>query len=252
MNKLYLVVVLSLATTAGTLFSKTTDCFQPYHVRIVNQSGGEAELIRSRNISGLRKGLSNAIKNYKSKDIVVEESGASVTIEYGPEDKEKTERINFYEKTGAIPTLFLKGSNVEVRGFSQHPGQQYNVTIRNESGGKAKIINACNVSAKGDIEDGSSRDVRVHAGSTLTMSIGPKGYKKTYKIRFSTPVEGGKPTITLQQGSLFHPAITGKDIRFGSGRATQNKPRIKLGPKEQEEKVKAGACSKNMRADFHG
>lgn len=251
MNKLYLVVALSLATTAS-IFSKTTDCFQPYHVRVVNQSGGHAELIRSKNISGIRKGMKSAIPNYKTQDIVVESLGASITIEHGPEDKEKTDRISFYDKTGTVPTIVLKGTTIEARGFSQHQGQQYNVAIRNESGGKAKVVNSCNAIAHGEIEEGATQNVRVHSGSTLTLNMGPKGYKRMYKIRFSTPVEGGKPMIVLQKPGMFRAAITGRDIRFGSGRATMNKPAVRLGPKEQPEKIKSGACGKNIKSDFHG
>lgn len=252
MNRLYLAVVLSLVASTATTFSKTTDCFQPYHVRIINQSGGEAELIRSKNISGIRKGLKYAIPNYRTKDIVVESLGASVTVEHGPEDKEKTDRISFYDKTGTVPTLLLKGSSIEVRGFSQRQGQQYTVAIRNESGGKAKLISACNASIHGDIDNGATQNVRVHSGSTITLNMGPKGYKKMYKIRFSTPVEGGKPTIILQKPGMFRAAITGQDIRFGSGRATMNKPTINLGPKKQPERIKSGACGKNIKSDFHG
>ena len=252
MNRFKVAIAISLAMLASTAFGKVTDCFNPYHVRVVNQSGGEAELKRSRNISGWRKGINNAIKNYNSKDIVVENLGASLTVEHGPEDKEKTDSLKFYEKTGAVPMVILKGTSIETRGFNTQRGPQYNVVIKNESGGKAKIVGSCEAAVRGDIDNKSSRDVKVRSGSTITISMGPKGNKKEYKIRFSTPTEGGKPTIRLQQGGWFRPAITGSDVRFGAGRVNGFNQPVKLGPKGDEPKVKSGACGKSKKADMHG
>ena len=251
MNK-FTVITLSLAFMASSAFgSKTTQCFNPYHVRIVNQSGGPAELLRSKDVAGIRKGNSHAIPNYKSQDVVIQELGAELTIEHGPEDKEKTDRISFYEKTGPLPTIVLKGNTIEARGFNQQHAQQYNVAIRNESGGKAKIVSSCNAAIKGDIDDRTTKDVRVHSGSTVTLNMGPKGSKRMYTIRFSTPIEGGKPMIVLQQGGWFRPAITGKDIRFGATSVSSDRPTMKFGPKESGKKLRAGACGKSREVKRH-
>lgn len=260
MNKKYAVIALSLALIAPNAGAKTTKCFNPYQVRVSNQSGGPAELKGSINVSGFRKGINNAIPNFKSQDVVVEEMGASMRVEHGPEGKEKVDKITFYEKTGPIPMVILKGTTIEVRGFNVHQGQQYNVVIKNQSGGIAKVLGTCDAAIRGDIDNGSSRDVKVRSGSTISLNMGPKGNKKSYKIRFSTAVEGGKPTITLNEPSKglfdiagwFRSAIVGQDVRFGAAKLNTMNRSIKLGPKNEGPKTRSGCLGKDKKAEMHG
>ena len=98
MNKVVLALAVSLSFLASTAHAKSR-CFTPYDVRIVNQSGGPAELKGSRDVSGMRRG--DEVPTGRSKRIVVEDIGASARFEFGEEKAESTKSVEFYGKTGA-------------------------------------------------------------------------------------------------------------------------------------------------------
>ncbi len=102
--------------------------------------------------------------------------------------------------------------------------------------------------------DDSSQNIKVRPGAELTIEFGPKKMKKAYKIKFSTPVVGKKPSVTLQQGGFFTPAIQGKDIHIGVVRAAAVNDQVNLGPRKYGKKTKSGCMGrgKTTPAKMHG
>ena len=246
MNKFIIALALSAGLLAST--AQADHCFTPYDVRIVNQSGGPAELKSSKNISGIRR--EDEINNGTSQVVRVEDLGAQARFEFGPEKEEVTKSVPFYEKTGVVATVVLgsKGA-ISTSGFNTKAGEKYEVTIKNQSGGYVDVLQSCDVAFKGSIRDGETQVIKVRAGSELVLKMGPKKAKKVYKITFSTPSSTRQPVIVLQQPTFFHPAIQPENVNLRRGRVGNPKPRQL--PSQRENKNPG--CRASMRkADLHG
>ncbi len=236
MNKPIYAIALSLICCSSAVEARQ-NCFRPYQAMVSNFSGGLADVKKTKGICGITR--KTDIENRQSVHIIVKMRGAKLKVEAGPEGNKSTREIEFYSKnykSTELPQVVLNLKGFASKGFYAKE-QTFNVELKNESGGNAKLVDGCAVSGIGStISQDKSIKISVKPDSYVIIESGPEHQKVSYKIRFVDQI-GDHPTIILGQRGFFTSGISGRHLLIQSHRIGRKK--IALRPKIDQPTTKA-------------
>ncbi len=243
------IVIMALAIGLSlnpSLFASHDDCFQPYSVRMVNRSGGDADVHRAKGIRGVSR--KSIIENNSAITLRVIKRGASINVEFGPENHKTSKDIDFYGKEyhNYNPSLTLSQKGVSAQGFSQKP-VSLTVKIENQSGGIARIIDSCDVSGRGaTIANGKSTTITAKQSGYIILEAGPEKQKVRSKIVFAEQT-GDQPSITIVGRGFISNGIQSKNLIIQSKRLPIQH-NIVSKPTKQSASMKKNVSKKNTPA----
>ena len=211
------VGLLSLVFTS-IITSAPRDCFQPYQVNLINQSGGIAMVKKAKNIAGIAGG--QELENNSSATMMIKKRGATLEVMAGEEDKKTEREITFFGKEPGIFAAYvtINPKGVATSGFSTKD-QSYNVRLVNQSGGTVQVFQECKgkVTSINRIGEGQSVNIAVRPGMFIDVQSGPENRKINYRLTFGDRT-GDKPTINFVKRSFLNRGIQATDINVQTGR----------------------------------
>ena len=242
MNKITKTLIATLLCSTQ-LFASHSDCFRNYTVTLINRSGGEADFKKTRGIRGASR--QTELENNSSIQLLIQKRGAEIEVKTGPEGNKSNHAIKFYSKDfrNYRPTVTLNQKVHVADGFSQKP-INFNVKIENQSGGTARIVDACDASGRGNsISDGKTISINVKPSGYIVVEAGPEKQKIRSKIIFADQT-GDQPTITLIKRGFMSKGVQGRNVEIQAqrvpavARMKQSKPapKVKKG-KEAPKKI---------------
>lgn len=216
MNK-YIKILITSILCSAQIFASHGDCFRKYSLTLANQSGGIADFKSTKGIRGACR--KTELENNSAIKIWIQRRGAKISIKAGPEGSKTTRTVTFYSKhyKSHNPSVTLNQKSFTTEGFSQKLAT-FSVKIENQSGGIARILDACDASGKGiSIGDDRSTKIVVKPSSNIIVEYGPEKQKNKTKIVFADQT-GEQPTVTLAQRGFFSRGIQSRNLEIQAQR----------------------------------
>ena len=218
MNKSFKLVLAGLFCSLQ-LVASHSDCFRKYMVTLSNQSGGAADIKSTKGIRGASR--KTELDNNDSIRILIQKRGAELTVNAGPENNKSTRTVKFYSKNfrNHNPSVTLNQKGFVAEGFSQKE-VNFSVTIVNQSGGIAHILDTCEATGKGTtIADGKSSKITVKPSGYIVISSGPEKQKSQTKVVFADQTND-QPSLTLTKRGFFNKGVQSKGLEVQTQRVS--------------------------------